>query len=668
MYQIDNSTAAVALPASTAPGVAGYFTDGDPAGGQAATVLPAEFMNALMLEQLNVLAAAGIAPAKASFNQLALAIKTIVQTGATTYAVDSGAAANTYVLALSPAITAYTASTKVRGVVGHTNTGASTLDAGAGPKPLVGLAHSALQGGEMFAGGYFEAQYSPALSKFILLWCTGAPEQMAAGTASGHAVTLAQLQSGSSSFAIDSGTTNAIVANLSPAPPALTDGMLLRVLMASGNNGPVTLTINGYGPFGVRGLAGLPLQGGELALGGRATFLWAAASSVWILLSCQAGALQVAPGLASSHATTIGQLQSGYGLYAYDTGGANTYVASYTPAITAITDGMVLKFKAANANTGAATFNPNGLGAKPILGAAHSALQAGEIVAGGDVWLQWNSSIGAGSWILIDSTGGGLQVPPATQTQHAIQFQQMAAIRGAFKNLAASSTGLSAAVSVTADELTVESAANTYLTLRNVSVNPTFASAGANGLDVGAANSQAASTWYSVWVIWNGATTAGLLSLSATAPTLPGGYTHAARVGWVKTDATANKYPLSFIQSGRRVQFKVAAGSNVTTYPVMASSAVSLGITAIGVSGFVPPTASAISVGVTASTSSTVAQTVVYASAAGVSVVACWATSVVGSSIVQATFSLEGPNIYWYFMQSTSGNGSISCLGWEDNI
>lgn len=82
MYQIDNSTAAATIPASTPVGTPGYFTDGNPATGVAATIMPAEFMNALMMENLNVLSAAGIAPAKGQYNQLALAISKIVSSGA----------------------------------------------------------------------------------------------------------------------------------------------------------------------------------------------------------------------------------------------------------------------------------------------------------------------------------------------------------------------------------------------------------------------------------------------------------------------------------------------------------------------------------------------------------------------------------------------------------
>jgi hypothetical protein len=118
-------------------------------------------------------------------------------------------------------------------------------------------------------------------------------------------------------------------------------------------------------------------------------------------------------------------LQSGQALYSIDTGSANTYVASFSPAITALTDGLTLKIKAKTANSGASTFNPDGLGVKPIVGSAHLTLQGGEIIANSELWLQWNSSIGAGSWVLIDSTGASAQVADATFSRHALALGQL---------------------------------------------------------------------------------------------------------------------------------------------------------------------------------------------------------------------------------------------------
>jgi len=112
---------------------------------------------------------------------------------------------------------------------------------------------------------------------------------------------------------------------------------------------------------------------------------------------------------------------------ATDIGTANAYAANFTPAITQLSDKMVLCIKAANANTAASTFSPapGVIAAAPIVGGNHAALQGGEIVPTGDVWLQWNSSVGAGSWILIDSTGGAMQVAPGSKSQHAAQIQQI---------------------------------------------------------------------------------------------------------------------------------------------------------------------------------------------------------------------------------------------------
>jgi len=97
--------------------------------------------------------------------------------------------------------------------------------------------------------------------------------------------------------------------------------------------------------------------------------------------------------------------QSGLVDYAVDTGTANAYRANYAPVVVNLVDGLVLRFKAVNANTGASTFSANDLPAKPIVGVDHNAVQEGEITASGDVWVQWNSSVASGVWVMIASTG-----------------------------------------------------------------------------------------------------------------------------------------------------------------------------------------------------------------------------------------------------------------------
>jgi hypothetical protein len=91
-----------------------------------------------------------------------------------------------------------------------------------------------------------------------------------------------------------------------------------------------------------------------------------------------------------------------------DTGAANAYTANYSPAITALTDGMELTFKANVTNTGASTFTQNGLTAYPIIKIGGSVLTGGEIIAGGFVKVKWNATLS--SWVLTETSGSGATI------------------------------------------------------------------------------------------------------------------------------------------------------------------------------------------------------------------------------------------------------------------
>lgn len=74
------------------------------------------------------------------------------------------------------------------------------------------------------------------------------------------------------------------------------------------------------------------------------------------------------------------QSQNTFSNFAVDSGAANAYVTTPAVGITAtLTAGLMLQFKATNANTGASTLNHAGLGVKNILNADGSALGAGQI-------------------------------------------------------------------------------------------------------------------------------------------------------------------------------------------------------------------------------------------------------------------------------------------------
>lgn len=215
MYQIDVATAAPALPAATPAGAAGFFTDGDLIAGTPPTIVPAEFFNMLMLEVLGVLVAAGIAPSKASRNQLQLAVATLIQARGGNYALDDGAA-NVYHVVYTPAVTAPADGTVLTFQALTANNGASTFAAnGVAARPIVGGAHQALQGGEIVAGGKVEVMYHAGLDAWVLLGCTGGAQQIGAASKSSHAVRLAQLSAlafqGFGQGLKDDGTGNATI-------------------------------------------------------------------------------------------------------------------------------------------------------------------------------------------------------------------------------------------------------------------------------------------------------------------------------------------------------------------------------------------------------------------------------------------------------------------------
>lgn len=116
--------------------------------------------------------------------------------------------------------------------------------------------------------------------------------------------------------------------------------------------------------------------------------------------------------------------------------------------------------------------------------------------------------------------------------------------------------------------------------MKNGSLRPAITTSGANGLDTG---SEAGSTWYHIWVIAKkDGTTAGLLSASATSPTIPSGYTFKAYIGAVyngssenfeymyQTDNKVSVYIESVLSNGTSAAF--ASVSLATKIPTTAKS------------------------------------------------------------------------------------------------
>lgn len=84
------------------------------------------------------------------------------------------------------------------------------------------------------------------------------------------------------------------------------------------------------------------------------------------------------------------------------TTGSNAYVATMNPALTALTDGVKIRFKAPSANTAASSLNVNGLGVKQIYNYQGYPLVGGEIINNGNIEVTYNTAFngGAGAWVI----------------------------------------------------------------------------------------------------------------------------------------------------------------------------------------------------------------------------------------------------------------------------
>ncbi|WJN74356.1 hypothetical protein [Burkholderia anthina] len=80
MYQIDSSGAAVSQPTPAPAGSPGWWTNGNPATATPATVLDADWFNAIQAELLAFLTAANISPVKGTNNQVLAAAQLLFAT------------------------------------------------------------------------------------------------------------------------------------------------------------------------------------------------------------------------------------------------------------------------------------------------------------------------------------------------------------------------------------------------------------------------------------------------------------------------------------------------------------------------------------------------------------------------------------------------------------
>ncbi|MBG0879439.1 hypothetical protein H0X90_21855 [Burkholderia sp. 9775_39] len=172
MFRTDQTTAVTSLPVPAAAGTPGYFTGGNPATGQAATILDADWLNMVQEELCNLVVAAGLTLSKTTYSQILAAIH-VLGSRATVLA-DVGSA-NAYAAENPTPMPILPETSGVVQVVqiAHANTGASTYAPdGLASAPIVTLGGAQLRGGELATDGVARlvSFISPLVNGGALCW------------------------------------------------------------------------------------------------------------------------------------------------------------------------------------------------------------------------------------------------------------------------------------------------------------------------------------------------------------------------------------------------------------------------------------------------------------------------------------------------------------------
>ena len=195
------------------------------------------------------------------------------------------------------------------------------------------------------------------------------------------------------------------------------------------------------------------------------------------------------------------------------------------------TDGSVVQFIALATNTGSTTINPSGFGAILVqknTTAGPVSLVGGEIVQSNLISVVYTAS--SNTFQLLNSviqSASGSSAP-------------LCGARGL--KITNNSGTPNTIINLTADQLVMETSSGFVQTRNNVSLTAINISNGtststANGMD---GEAPGTSAWLYIYAIDNGAAPAGLVSTSATAPTLPSGYSYSCRLGAMRVDGSGN--------------------------------------------------------------------------------------------------------------------------------
>lgn len=442
---------------------------------------------------------------------------------------------------------------------------------------------------------------------------------------------------------------------------AYADGQMIAFRAhASNAGGAATINIDGLGTNALVDYQGVALAVNDI-IAGRAYIASRSGGQFRILTSLDidltanvVGTLPLANGgtgqTTAANAATALFMQTYIGGTVGGTGNAITLTAVNF----ALATQAIITFTPTTVNSGATTLAINATAPQNLFkltGSGAVALSGGELQVNIPVVVRWDGS----NYFLVSPTSTMYAQPQAT----GLTVRNNAGTPNTQVDFAASSVTL------------MNATGQSYTPPGGVGGTINAATTGANALDTGAL---AANTWYYVWLISSGNFVAGLLSLSATAPTMPATYTHKIRVGAMKTGAASTFLRTS--QKGNRAQYEVIAGSTTPNLPIIGSGASGSPTvptwTSVGVSaGTVPATATRVQ-GFMASQSSGVRFMCApnnaygaYNSATNPPPVGAISGNTQPALNIPYEFALESTNIFW---ASDAAAVQLVLMGWTDAV
>lgn len=180
-----------------------------------------------------------------------------------------------------------------------------------------------------------------------------------------------------------------------------------------------------------------------------------------------------------------------------------------------------------------------------------------------------------------------------------------------------------------------------------------------------------------VYLISNGTTTGGLVSTSATVPTMPSGYTYRCRIGAIRFSAAS--IPLVHHTFGRNTDYFPTAGGNTTTFPALQATGASFAgaLTSLtappagtSITSFVPSTAIRVKLIMACTTNCTWALSSSSAtngstfSATNPSECQQQDAAAIGARICELPYN--GGSVF--FMAANAGTWGLAVMGWTDKV